>query len=707
MKILAINGSPRGKHGNTDRILQPFLRGAAAAGADWETVYAKDLNVKECTGCFTCWQKTPGVCVFKDDMAELLLKMRCSDMIVWATPLYLFGMNVRLRRIIERTLPLYMPYMVKRGDRFTHPPRFDDLPSKAVLISNCGFPERSNFDALVDTFEKIHGTSLSAAILCPGGELLGVEALQEQCSWYLKAAYDAGREMIETGQISVKTATLLEAPLVPVEAFVGMANANWGVAGETPPTLEDALYGCQTPAANGKDKGEWHPLPSPRDGGTLQEMISGMAVSFQPEAAGDLRAVLQFEVTGQEPGQYFLQIDSGRCQAFEGKHPAAKITIHTPSEVWMAICRGEISGAEALMQGKYYVDGDIKLLSDLDRLFKTERRIAESPAAQPVSRTGKGFANITEVLKGMAEVFNRRPTTGLDAVYQFQITGGTGAGLYHLQIADGRCTFHEGPASDPSVTIITPEDVWLGIARGEIDGTAALMEGRYRFEGNMDLLIKMKTLFSGDTGGKAIKPLAPGGPLRIPGMQWLTAAFLPWTYFWIFSGSHNLSSLAVPLAASLAVLIYRLKFMDISSMDIGGPLFFGLMVLLYFTAPDVLFKYGLVLSSLALALIWTSSLITDTPLTASYSKYRFPEGFAKNTLFIKINAIITAFWALIYIIQAVIIVVAPVNLVALYRVFWMIGSYILLIPAFIFTARFPDWYISHQASRKNEVASAL
>ncbi len=245
----------------------------------------------------------------------------------------------------------------------------------------------------------------------------------------------------------------------------------------------------------------------------------------------------------------------------------------------------------------------------------------------------------------------------------------------------------------------------MGIARGEINGTTALMEGRYRIEGDLNLLIKMKTLFSGEADGNATQLAAPGGPLKIPGMQWLTIAFLPWIYFWIFSGNHILSSLAIPLAASLAILIYRLKFMDISFMDIGGPLFFGLMVLLYFTVPDVLFKYGPVLSSLALALIWASSLITDTPLTASYSKYRFPEGFAKNTLFIKINAIITVFWVFIYIIQAVIIVVAPVSLVALYRVLWIIGRYILLIPAFIFTARFPDWYISHRASRKNEVAS--
>jgi multimeric flavodoxin WrbA len=41
MKVLAINGSPRGARGNTERILQPFLEGAREAGAETEVVYLK------------------------------------------------------------------------------------------------------------------------------------------------------------------------------------------------------------------------------------------------------------------------------------------------------------------------------------------------------------------------------------------------------------------------------------------------------------------------------------------------------------------------------------------------------------------------------------------------------------------------------------------------------------------------------------------
>lgn len=83
-------------------------------------------------------------------------------------------------------------------------------------------------------------------------------------------------------------------------------------------------------------------------------------------------------------------------------------------------------------------------------------------------------------------------------------------------------------------------------------------------------------------------------------------------------------------------------------------------------------------------------------LTAAYSKYQFPAGFKKNALFIKINSIITAFWVIVFITQAAISTAAAAALS--YRVVWMAACYLLLIPAFIFTSRFPNWYITRRGA---------
>jgi len=360
MKILAFNGSPRGKRSNTDRILHPFLEGAMEAGAETEIIYLKDLEIKPCLGCFTCWTKTPGVCVQKDDMAPLLEKMRLADIAVYATPLYIFTVSGLMKNLMDRYLPLLDPHIVKRGEHYGHPPRYEDENRRIVLIANCGFPERDNFSGLVETFYRFTDdpdSELMATILCPMGELLGQSALQDSLRWYYEAVRNAGNEVVELGHITPETQAILDREIVPMEVFLSMANAYWDSQIAAPKAKKETVE-------------HGRPLSLPATAPiTLQDMIAGMPLNFNAEAAGDLQAVMQFDIGGEEPGQYYLQIAEGRCVAFEGKHPSPTLTIHAPSEVWMAISRGELDGTQAMMQGKYSIEGDLNLLIRFNELF--------------------------------------------------------------------------------------------------------------------------------------------------------------------------------------------------------------------------------------------------------------------------------------------------------------------------------------------------
>jgi putative sterol carrier protein len=55
--------------------------------------------------------------------------------------------------------------------------------------------------------------------------------------------------------------------------------------------------------------------------------------------------------------------------AYEGEHPSATLTIDTPSDIWIAISRGETDGAAALMTGEYSVNGHLGLLMRFNELF--------------------------------------------------------------------------------------------------------------------------------------------------------------------------------------------------------------------------------------------------------------------------------------------------------------------------------------------------
>jgi putative sterol carrier protein len=106
-----------------------------------------------------------------------------------------------------------------------------------------------------------------------------------------------------------------------------------------------------------------------------------------------------------------------------------------------------------------------------------------------------GPKTVKQAIEGMTLSINPDEAKDLIATIQFHLTG-NGDSDYFLNIAGGKCDFIVGVAPDPTLTINTPADVWLKIARKEINGSMALMTGKYKASGKMGLLIKMDKIFS-------------------------------------------------------------------------------------------------------------------------------------------------------------------------------------------------------------------
>jgi multimeric flavodoxin WrbA/putative sterol carrier protein len=99
-----------------------------------------------------------------------------------------------------------------------------------------------------------------------------------------------------------------------------------------------------------------------------------------------------------------------------------------------------------------------------------------------------------DLLKMMPLGFKKDAVGGLNAVYQFEISGSENF-TAHLRISDGRCTYIDGPHDKPDVIIKSPSDTWLAISKGEMDGRNAFMTGKYKVEGDLSLLVKLRNLF--------------------------------------------------------------------------------------------------------------------------------------------------------------------------------------------------------------------
>jgi multimeric flavodoxin WrbA len=104
MKVLGIMGSPR-RQGNTEILLDRALEGAGEAGADIEKVLVSKLRISPCLEIYACFKD--GNCSIKDDMQTLYGKLLEADHIVFASPIFFYGITSQAKAVIDRCQALW------------------------------------------------------------------------------------------------------------------------------------------------------------------------------------------------------------------------------------------------------------------------------------------------------------------------------------------------------------------------------------------------------------------------------------------------------------------------------------------------------------------------------------------------------------------------------------------------------------------------
>lgn len=90
MKVIALNATYRARQ-TTSRLVQKALEGAASQGAATEMLLLKDLDIRYCTNCLTCYgdlEAQIGPCPLDDDMTMVLEKIKEADGLILASPVH-------------------------------------------------------------------------------------------------------------------------------------------------------------------------------------------------------------------------------------------------------------------------------------------------------------------------------------------------------------------------------------------------------------------------------------------------------------------------------------------------------------------------------------------------------------------------------------------------------------------------------------------
>ena len=176
MKILVITGSPR-KNGNSNTLVDNFIKGAEEAGHKVVRFDSAFKNVHPCIACNKCGMN--GECVFKDDFEFVRNNIVDADAVVFATPMYYFGISAQIKAVIDRFYSINGQIHV---------------PKKAVLIMTYADTSAKEAQPIISHYETLLnylGWSDAGKIIASGVWTEG----SVNNTQYPKQAYELGKNI--------------------------------------------------------------------------------------------------------------------------------------------------------------------------------------------------------------------------------------------------------------------------------------------------------------------------------------------------------------------------------------------------------------------------------------------------------------------------------------------------------------------------------
>ncbi len=105
-----------------------------------------------------------------------------------------------------------------------------------------------------------------------------------------------------------------------------------------------------------------------------------------------------------------------------------------------------------------------------------------------------GPTSCKQAFEMMPSRFKKEAAKGLNAVYQFDLSG-DGGGKWQVLINEDKCEVKEGAHPSPNITLSMTAPDYLDMVQGKLNGQVAFMSGRLRISGDMGLALRMQSLF--------------------------------------------------------------------------------------------------------------------------------------------------------------------------------------------------------------------
>lgn len=154
MKIVMLDGSLPGDSRNTNGRAEALGGILRQRGHTVELFPLGDMDLHPCTGCFSCWFRTPGRCVIPDGMEAIYPSFVHADLAVFSSPLIMGLFTSRLKNVLDRLIPVVLPHLTVISGEMHHHPRYGRRPLLGAVVGEEPDTEQEDLEIVRSLFER-------------------------------------------------------------------------------------------------------------------------------------------------------------------------------------------------------------------------------------------------------------------------------------------------------------------------------------------------------------------------------------------------------------------------------------------------------------------------------------------------------------------------------------------------------------------------
>jgi len=135
MNVTLINGNPENGSSYFEAYVKDLTGTLKLKGINTACYNLRESHIISCTGCWGCWVKTPGECIFQDDTIKIRNQVVHSDWVIFLSPLIMGFTSALLKKMQDKFIPLVHPYIELVNNECHHEKRYEQYPKIGLVYA--------------------------------------------------------------------------------------------------------------------------------------------------------------------------------------------------------------------------------------------------------------------------------------------------------------------------------------------------------------------------------------------------------------------------------------------------------------------------------------------------------------------------------------------------------------------------------------------